>query len=211
MADFPRGIKNLIAAFERLPGIGPKGATRLVFYLLNTPKIYVKELADALLKMKDEIKICRECFSVSEQDVCSICGDSKRNHRQICVVERAIDVMAIENMGGFKGIYHVLGGVINPLDHIGPDELKIDELVSRVKTLYSSNISLKKGDDNMIEIILATNPTMEGEATALYIKKKLEGLDIKLSRIGSGLPMGADLEYADQATLSRALDGRRDI
>ena len=204
MAEFPKGIKNLIAAFERLPGIGPKGATRLAFYLLNTPKAYVVELASSLVKMKEDIKICRECFSVSEQDICSICQDSKRNNRQICVVERAIDVMAIENMGGFKGIYHVLGGVVNPLEHIGPDDLKIDELTSRVKNKLSES-------EEDIEVILATNPTMEGEATALYIKKKLEGLKIKLSRIGSGLPIGADLEYADQATLSRALDGRRDI
>jgi recombination protein RecR len=213
MAEFPKGIKNLIAAFERLPGIGPKGATRLAFYLLNTPKAYVIELAGCLTKMKDEIKICKNCFSVSEQDICSICTDTKRNTRQICVVERAIDVMAIENMGGFKGIYHVLGGVINPLEHVSPDELKIDELVNRVKNLClaEQDISLEKGDDNLVEIILATNPTMEGEATALYIKKRLDGLKIKLSRIGSGLPIGADLEYADQATLSRAMDGRRDI
>jgi recombination protein RecR len=203
MADFPKAIKDVITSFERLPGIGPKGAARLAFYLMNTPKTYVKELADCLIKMKDEIKICRTCFSVSEKDVCSICNDEKRNHLLICVVERAIDVMAIENMGGFKGTYHVLGGVINPLDHVGPDDLKINELVERVKNF-----------DKEMEIILATNPTMEGEATALYIKKKLEDLKIKnlkITRIGSGLPMGADLEYADQATLSRALDGRRDI
>lgn len=203
MADFPKAIKDVITSFERLPGIGPKGAARLAFYLMNTPKTYVKELADCLVKMKDEIKICRTCFSVSEKDVCTICNDEKRNHLLICVVERAIDVMAIENMGGFKGTYHVLGGVINPLDHIGPDDLKINELVERVKNF-----------DKEMEIILATNPTMEGEATALYIKKKLEDLKIKnlkITRIGSGLPMGADLEYADQATLSRALDGRRDI
>jgi len=200
MAEFPKVIKDVINSFERLPGIGPKGAARLAFYLLNTPKSYVKDLADCLIKMKDEIKICKTCFSVSEKEVCAICSDDRRDHKQICVVERAIDVMAIENMGGFKGVYHVLGGVINPLDHIGPDDLKIDELVKRAT------------DD--LEIILATNPTMEGEATALYIKRKIDNLkieNIKITRIGSGLPMGADLEYADQATLSRALDGRRDI
>lgn len=203
MADFPKAIKDVITSFERLPGIGPKGAARLAFYLMNTPKTYVKELADCLVKMKDEIRICRTCFSVSEKEICSICNDEKRNHNQICVVERAIDVMAIENMGGFKGVYHVLGGVINPLDHIGPDDLKIGELIERIR-----NNKLE------LEIILATNPTMEGEATALYIKKKLDDLkleNLKITRIGSGLPMGADLEYADQATLSRALDGRRDI
>ena len=204
MAELPKGIKNLIEAFERLPGIGPKGATRLAFYLLNTPKAYVQDLATALVKMKDEIKICRECFSVTEQDICSICKDKQRDIRQICVVERAIDVMAIENMGGYKGIYHVLGGVINPLEHVGPEDLKIDELIERVKNKLN-------GKNECLEVILATNPTMEGEATALYIKKKLEGLGVKISRIGSGLPIGADLEYADQATLCRALDGRKDI
>ncbi|HNZ84591.1 MAG TPA: recombination mediator RecR, partial [Candidatus Woesebacteria bacterium] len=181
MAEFPKSIKNLIEAFERLPGIGPKGATRLVFYLLNTPKAYVQDLATTLIKMKDEIKICRECFSVTEQDVCSICRDKQRNSWQICVVERAIDVMAIENMGGYKGVYHVLGGVINPLEHVGPEELKIDELVERVKNKLN-------GEGDCLEVILATNPTMEGEATALYIKKRLEGLKVKISRIGSGLP-----------------------
>ena len=208
MAEFPKAVKNLINDFERLPGIGPKGATRLVFYLLNTPEAYVKGVADDLLKIKKEIKICRECFSVSEQDICSICSDSMRDNGQICVVERAIDVMAIENMGGFKGVYHVLGGVINPLDHVGPDSLKIDELIERVKR------KLAKDEKKCLEIILATNPTMEGEATALHIKKRLEDLNvenIKVTRIGSGLPIGADLEYADQATLCRALEGRKDI
>ena len=205
MAELPKSIKNLIAAFERLPGIGPKSASRLVFYLLNTPESYVAEMAKSLLAIKKEIKICKECFSVCEGEICSICEDLQRNKKIICVVERAIDVMAIENIGGYKWVYHVLGGVVNPLEHVSPDDLKIDELVKRVKNLLN---------DGEIEIILATNPTMEGEATALYIKKKLEGLDgekIKISRIGSGLPMGADLEYADQATLSRAMEGRREI
>jgi recombination protein RecR len=207
MTNFPKAIKDLINGFERLPGIGPKGASRLVFYLLNTPEAYVKELAEDLLKIKKEVKICKKCFSVSEEDICSICSDKSRDSRQICVVERAIDVMALENMGGFKGIYHVLGGVINPLEHVGPEELKIDELLKRTKKNLEEN-------KECLEIILATNPTMEGEATALYIKKKLADLNIdnlKVTRIGSGLPIGADLEYADQATLCRALDGRRDI
>lgn len=206
-AELPKSIKNLIAAFERLPGIGPKSASRLVFYLLNTPESYVMEIARSLLAIKKEVKICKECFSVCEGELCSICEDEKRNRKIICVVERAIDVIAIEKIGGFNGIYHVLGGVVNPLEHVGPDDLKIDELIKRVET--------------DMEIILATNPTMEGEATALYIKKKIENLpagkaglakeNIKISRIGSGLPMGADLEYADQATLSRAMEGRREI
>lgn len=205
MADLPKSIKNLIAAFERLPGIGPKSASRLAFYLLNTPESYVAQMAQSLLAIKKEVKICKECFSVCEREICSICEDLKRSKNTICVVERAIDVMAIESIGGYKWVYHVLGGVINPLEHVSPDDLKINELIKRVEKL------LGNGE---IEIILATNPTMEGEATALYIKKKLENLDgkkIKISRIGSGLPMGADLEYADQATLSRAMDGRREI
>ena len=206
MAELPKSIKNLIAVFERLPGIGPKSASRLAFYLLNTPESYVNEIARSLLAIKKEVKICKECFSVTESEICSICSDKKRDKKVICVVERAIDVMAIENIGGFKGVYHVLGGVVNPLEHVSPDDLKIDELIDRVKKMVNN------GEE--IEIILATNPTMEGEATALYIKKKLENLEkpnIKISRIGSGLPMGADLEYADQATLSRAMEGRREI
>lgn len=210
MTELPKSIKNLIAAFERLPGIGPKSASRLAFYLLNTPESYVAQMANSLLAIKKEVKICRICFSVCEGEICSICEDSKRNKNTICVVERAIDVMAIDNIGGYKWVYHVLGGVVNPLEHVGPDDLKIDELITRVKSLLSRS----GGTADDIEIILATNPTMEGEATALYIKKKLESLSskkIKLSRIGSGLPMGADLEYADQATLSRAMEGRREI
>ena len=206
MAELPKSIKNLIAVFERLPGIGPKSASRLAFYLLNTPESYVVEIARSLLAIKKEVKICKECFSVTENEICSICSDEKRNKKMICVVERAIDVMAIENIGGYKGVYHVLGGVVNPLEHVSPDDLKIDELIDRVEKMIN--------DGEEIEIILATNPTMEGEATALYIKKKLENLEkpnIKISRIGSGLPMGADLEYADQATLSRAMEGRREI
>lgn len=205
MTELPKSIKNLIDAFERLPGIGPKSASRLAFYLLNTPESYVIQMAKSLLAIKKEVKICKECFSVTEDEICSICLDVKRSKKTICVVERAIDVMAIENIGGYKWVYHVLGGVVNPLEHVGPDDLKIDELISRVEKL---------SNDDEVEIILATNPTMEGEATALYIKKKLENLvgkNIKISRIGSGLPMGADLEYADQATLSRAMEGRREI
>ena len=209
MAYLPKSIRNLITTFERLPGIGPKSAVRLVFYLLNTPHNFVKEFADSLLDLKKEVKICRECYSVSENEICGICADKGRDKNLICVVERAIDVMALENVGGYKGVYFVLGGVINPLDHVGPDDLKIDELIEKVE----DKIQMTNGQ---IEVILATNPTMEGEATALYIKKRIESkfqipnskFQIKMTRIGSGLPMGADLEFADQATLSRALEGR---
>jgi recombination protein RecR len=204
MAELPRAIQNLINAFERLPGVGPKSAARLAFYLLNTPSSYVKDLSDSILKIKIDVKICRQCFSVSETELCSICEDKARDQKLICVVERAIDVMALENVGGFKGVYHVLGGVINPLDHVGPEDLKIAVLIERLMKLYGEK-------DGGIEVILATNPTMEGEATALFLRKKIGDIskDIEVSRIGSGLPMGADLEFADQATLSRAMDGRR--
>lgn len=203
MASLPKAITNLVNVFERLPGIGPKSATRLAFYLLNTPESFVEELSGDLLKLKKEIKICRVCGGVSTEESCEICNDDKRNKKIICVVERAIDVLAIENMGGFSGVYHVLGGVINPLDHVSPDDLRIEQLLERIKKLIN-------GENEKIEIIMATNPTMEGEATALYIRKKIAEIngEIKVSRIGSGLPMGADLEFADQATISRAMEGR---
>ena len=197
MGVYPKQIKNLIEEFERLPGVGPKSATRLVFYLLNMPKDAINRFAKNLIEIK-EVKICQECFGVAEREICDICTDKARNNKVICVVERSIDLLAIENIAEFKGVYHVLGGVINPLNHVGPEDLKIQELIDR----------LRKGIE---EIIIATNPTMEGEATALYIKKKIDeaGMSIKISRIGSGLPIGADLEYADLATLSRAMSGRK--
>ena len=206
MAKLPKAITDLVNVFERLPGIGPKSATRLAFYLLNTSESFVEEISTDLLRLKREIKICRQCFGVAESEMCPICSDDKRNKKLICVVERAIDVMAIENIGGFTGVYHVLGGVINPLNHVGPDDLKIGELIDRINQIIN-------GENEKIEIILATNPTMEGEATALYIRKKIREIseDIRVSRIGSGLPMGADLEFADQATISRAMDGRTSI
>lgn len=204
MAKLPGAVTDLVNSFERLPGIGPKSATRLVFYLMNVPLNLVDEFATNLRRLKTEVKICQKCFGVSESELCEICSDSERNIYQICVVEKSIDVMAMEKMGSFRGIYHVLGGVLNPLEHVGPDELKIDELITRIKNLESSR---------EIEIILALNQTMEGEATALYIKKKMEGLgkNITMTKIGSGLPMGGDVEMADQATLSRAMEGRREI
>jgi len=205
MAQLPKAITDLINLLGRLPGIGPKSATRLAFYLLNTPESFVAQISNDLIRLKQEIKICQNCFSVTEKEVCDICTDTSRVKYQICVVERAIDVMAIENVGSFRGQYHVLGGVVNPLNHVGPDDLKIEELLERVSKL---------ANEEKIEVILATNPTMEGEATALYINKKLEGLgfvNLKVTRIGSGLPMGADLEFADQATLSRAMEGRTTI
>jgi len=203
MASLPRAISDLVGVFERLPGIGPKSATRLAFYLLNTPTSFVEEIASDLSRLKSEIKICDNCFGVSENDKCRICSDTKRNQNLICVVERAIDVIALENVGNYNGVYHVLNGVINPLNHVGPEDLKINELLNRLTKI-----------DERVEVILATNLTMEGEATALYLRKKIDGLgktEIKVSRIGSGLPIGSDMEYVDMATLSRAMEGRTQI
>ncbi len=199
----PKAVTDLVAAFERLPGMGPKSATRLVFYLLNTPEEFVNNFARLLVDFKKNVSLCPRCFSVSDNGLCQVCRDETRDGSKICVVERAIDVMAIEGAGGFDGFYHVLGGVINPLERVGPDDIKIDELVARLRQMEGKNV----------EVILATNPTMEGEATALNIKKRLEEekIEVNLSRIGSGLPMGADLGYADMATLSRALEGRRGL
>jgi len=212
MAKLPRAVTELVNNLERLPGIGPKSATRLAFYLLTTPEEYVGGLAESLLKIKSNVKICQKCFSVAESDICEICQDKTRNQNLICVVERVIDMVALENVGGFNGVYHILGGAINPLEHVGPEELKINELISRISNFQFSNSNNK--EEKGIEIILATNSTMEGEATALYTKKKIENLEfknLKITRIGSGLPIGADLEYADQATLARAMEGRREI
>ncbi len=201
MKKLPKALNEVIENLSRLPGIGPKSASRLGFYLLAVPDNFSDKLADSITNLKKKIKICRICFGVGENDVCEICQDKERNQKQICVIERADEVMAIEAIGGYRGLYHVLGGVINPLDHVGPDDLKINELLSRVE------------NDGIEEIILATNPTIEGEGTALYIKKKLEGINFKgkVTRIGSGLPMGAELGFADQVTLSRAFEGRREI
>jgi recombination protein RecR len=201
MKKIPRALNDVIESFERLPGIGPKSAARLGFYLLAVPDNFTEKLADSIVNLKKRIKICKTCFGVGEEAECDICQDATRNRKMICVVERADEVLAVEAVGGFNGIYHVLGGVINPLDHIGPDDLKINELLNRVE------------GDGIEEIILATNPTIEGEGTALYIKKKLEGIKFegKVTRIGSGLPMGAELGFADSVTLSRAFEGRREI
>ena len=202
MKKIPRAISELSENFERLPGIGPKSAARLAFYLLNVPDVFTDKLANSISDLKKKIKICRQCFGVGEGEICEICSDEARNGRQICVVERADEVMAIEALGGYNGLYHVLGGVINPLDHVGPDDLKIEELLVRIREKEAE------------EVILAMNPTIEGEATALYIRKKIgERLlgKVKVTRIGSGLPMGAELGYADQVTLSKAFEGRREI
>ena len=201
MKKIPRALSQVIENFERLPGIGPKSASRLGFYLLAVPDDFTNRLAESISTLKKKIKICKICFGVGEEEVCEICADKNRSKKQICVVERADEVLAVEALDSYRGLYHVLGGVINPLEHVGPDDLKIEELIDRVR------------NDGVEEIVLATNPTIEGEGTALYIKKKLEEIDFKgkVTRIGSGFPMGAELGFADQVTLSRAFEGRREI
>lgn len=197
MAQVPKSVQNLIEAFERLPGIGPKTAQRLTYYLLHAPKEEAQKLADAAIAMKDKTKLCSVCFNIGEEDPCAICADSSRDQTIIVIVEDPLDVLAMEK-AGYKGLYHVLHGVISPLENIGPDEIHIRELLPRLK------------DGQVKEIILATNPTMEGEATAMYIQRLIQPLGVKVTRIARGLPVGSDLEYADETTLSRALEGRKE-
>jgi len=197
MATIPRVVQSLIEAFERLPGIGPKTAQRLTYHLLHAPKEETESLARAALDLKEKTVICQVCFNISETSPCTICTDMSRERPIVAVVEDPLDVLALEK-AGFKGLYHVLHGSISPLENIGPEELKIRELLPRLK------------DGVIQEIILATNPTMEGEATAMYIDRLISPLGIKVTRIARGLPVGGDLEYADETTLSRALEGRRE-
>jgi len=198
----PKAIQNLIESFEKLPGVGPKTAQRLTFYLLHVPQGELEIFSSAVQNLKKGTIICSVCFSVDETDPCSICSDSMRNKSIVCVVEQPLDVLALEKNGKYKGLYHVLHGKIDPLNNVGPDEIYIKQLLERV----SANQSV------ISEIILATNPTMEGEATAMYIAKQLKAISdkIKVTRIGRGLPTGADLEYADELTLQRAMEGRSD-
>jgi len=209
--NLPKPIKKLIDSFERLPGIGPKTAQRLTFYLLHVPQEMLDEFGGALINLKKDTVICSICFNVSETDPCPICADQNRDHSIICVIEQPLDILAIEKTGKYKGVYHVLGGAISPLNNIGPDELKIKELIERVEEWKSGRVEIR-------EIILATNPNMEGEATAMFIANEIRKLkaqssklkDLEISRLGQGLPTGGDLEYADEVTLQRALEGRRE-
>lgn len=198
----PKAIQNTIESFEKLPGVGPKTAQRLTFYLLHVPQYELDKFSESLTNLKSGTVICSICYIVGESDPCEICTDSERDQSTICVVENPLDVLALEKGGKYKGAYHVLHGRIDPLNNIGPDEIYIGALMNRLKT--NSDIS---------EVILATNPTMEGEATAMYISKQIKdlGLEVKVSRIGRGLPIGADLEYADEVTLQRAMEGRSEF
>lgn len=197
MATIPKVVRNLIESFERLPGIGPKTAQRLTYYLLHAPITEAQALAEAAMALKEQTVICSTCFNISEQDPCEIDTDPLRDKTVIAVVEDPLDVLALER-ANFKGLYHVLHGAISPLENIGPDELHIKDLLPRLQ------------DGVVKEVILATNPTMEGESTAVHIERLIRPLNIKVTRIARGLPVGGDLEYADETTLSRALQGRQE-
>ena len=199
MAHYPEPVARLIDALQRLPGIGPKTAQRLTFFLLKRPADEVRELAESLVAVKDRIVYCQTCFNVTDEDPCRICADPARDARLLCIVEEPNDLMAMERTGEYRGRYHVLLGALSPLDGIGPDDLKVRELLVRIE------------NGAVAEVILATNPNVEGEATALYLARLLRPLGMRVTRIARGLPVGGDLEYADQVTLSKALEGRREI
>jgi recombination protein RecR len=199
VAGTPEPIARLIEAFHRLPGIGPKSAQRLAYHILRTPEQEAAGLAAAIVDVKQRIKLCSSCLNITEMDPCSYCRDERRDRSLICVVEQPLEILALERSGGFRGLYHVLHGVLNPMDGIGPEGLHIRELLGR---LQSGEIK---------EVIMATNPSLEGEATAMYIQRLVSPLGIRVTRLARGLPSGADLEYTDDVTLSRALEGRQDF
>ncbi len=198
----PRSVQGLVEQFEKLPGIGPKSAQRLAFYLIHVPDHVVEDFSMALLSLKKNTRLCTQCHNIDESELCMVCTDSSRDESLLCIVEHPLDAIALERTNTFHGLYHVLHGVIAPLDNIGPDQLFIRDILTRL--------------DGVTEVILCTNPTMEGEATALYIEKMIREAgypadEIAVSRIGHGLPVGADIEYADGVTLARALEGRRTL
>jgi recombination protein RecR len=195
-------VARLIEAFARLPGIGPKTAQRLTYHLLRTPDSEARTLAAALVAMRDQVVFCERCFNISEAPLCAICQDDSRDMARLCVVEEPLDVLALERTGEFKGLYHVLHGAISPIDGIGPDRLRIRELLVRAE-------EANRNGNRFDEVILATNPTLEGEATAMFLAERLDGQVGSVTRIARGIPVGGDLEYADEVTLGRALSGRR--
>lgn len=195
----PKSLRILIEEFSKLPGVGPKSAQRLAMHLLHSPAGRLKDLGESVLGLRDNVVFCTECWNLAEEDPCLVCTDSQRDGSVICVVEEVLDVVAVEKTGDFKGKYHVLHGALSPVDGVGPDQLKMESLFARVEN----------GD--VKEVILATNPSLEGEATALYIQKHLLNSGASITRIARGLPVGGDVEYADEVTLSRALKGRSEF
>ena len=199
MAYYAEPIARLLEELERLPGVGPKSAQRLAFHILKGDDASARRLADALIEVKRQIHFCSRCFNFASDDLCEYCSDSGRDAAMLCVVEEPRDVVAIERTGEFRGFYHVLQGAISPIDGIGPEQLRARELIDRL------------ADGTVTEVILATNPNVEGETTALYLARLIKPLGIKVTRIASGLPVGGDLEFADEVTLGRALEARRDM
>jgi len=200
MARLPKSIQTTIDEIAKLPGIGPKSAARITFYLLTKHNDDVRSLSAALSNLKENLKICSVCYNYGEDNPCEICSDNERDQDLICIVEEPLDVIAIDRTG-YIGMFHVLGGVISPINGIGPDDIRIGELLKRVK----------KNSDKIKEVILATNPSLEGEATAAYISDRIKPLGIKVTRLARGLPVGGDLEYADELTLSRSIEGRKEM
>jgi recombination protein RecR len=194
-----QSLQKLVEALHRLPGIGPKTAERLAYYILKTNKEEVVDLAEAIKLAKESIRYCSICNNVTDTDPCAICQNPERDHTQVCVVEEPFDVIALEKTRGHKGVYHVLLGALSPIEGIGPEDLKIKDLLTRI------------GKDNVQEVIIATNPNVEGEATALYLSRLIKPLGVKVMRIAYGLPIGSSLEYADEMTLSKALEGRKEL
>ncbi|MEA1936995.1 MAG: recombination mediator RecR [Patescibacteria group bacterium] len=195
---YPDSVKNLIAEFSKLPGIGPRTATRFTFNLLRKSERDLKLLGNAILDLKKKTKICKNCFNISENELCEFCSNSKRDRGVICVIEEAMNIPAIENTKQFNGLYHILGGVIKPSEGVGPDDLNMERLLQRIE------------NSKVNEIIIATNPNTEGETTALYLVKMLKPLNLKITRLARGLATGSDLDYADEMTISSALAGRRE-
>ncbi|MBC8104248.1 MAG: recombination protein RecR [Cytophagales bacterium] len=201
MAQYAKPLARLVGEFEKLPGIGPKSAQRLAFYILRLSEEEAKSLADAIVEVKLRIGYCRVCYNFTDQEVCDICRDTRRSDETICVVADPRDLIAIEKTGEFRGKYHVLGGVLAPMEGIGPDQLKIRELLARLQTQEAE----------IKETVIATNPNVEGDATALYLARLLKPLGVRVTRIAHGVPVGGDLDYADQATLIQAYEGRREM
>ena len=196
---YAAAVQQVIDELGRLPGIGPRSAQRLAFHLLESDPADVERLTTAIVEMRSRVRFCSRCFNIAEDDLCGICTDARREGSVLCVVEEPRDVVAVERTAEFRGRYHVLGGSISPIDGVGPDQLRIRELLARL------------GDEEVVEVILATNPNIEGEATAMYLARLLEPLGVEVTKIASGLPVGGDLEYADELTLGRALEGRRKL
>lgn len=197
--NYARPLARLVGEFEKLPGIGPKSAQRLAFHLLRVAPEEAKQLADAITEVKARIRNCQVCFNFTEHEVCEICRSERRDHALLCVVEEPRDLLALERTNEYRGIYHVLGGVISPMEGIGPEALRLRELVQRIQ------------DGTIKEVIVATNPTVEGDTTALYVARLLKPFEVRVTKIAFGLPVGGDLDYADQATLIQALEGRREM